>query len=172
MEKYFLNGEEYIFKNGKWLTSSYITPPLAVVSKLNKMIQGSGNIEKMNMDELMEIIDNSRERDNYHLAAQALERAMEVAKDDEIRTILPRLTSNLRKQGKSQEAIDVSEKYLSRYGKSLYSPALFTSIAAAYCDLGDFSNARINANRARSMLGSQSSVELISVYSRIKKEEA
>ena len=172
MDKYYIDGEEYIFKNGKWLTSSFMIPPLAIVNKLNKMMQSSGNIEKMRMDELLEVVDNSRERENYRLAEQALERAMTIAKEDEIKIILPRLTSNYRKQGKPQEAIDVSEKYLSQYGTMLYSPMLFTSIAAAYCDLGDFVNARLNANRARSLSGSQSSVELISVYSRINKEEA
>lgn len=172
MEKYFLDGEEYIFKNGKWLTSSYMIPPLEVVSKLNKLVQNSGSIDKMGMDELIQLIDKAREGENYQLAARALDRALSIAAEDELKIILPRLTSNYRKQGRIQEAIDVSEKYLSQYGKKVYSAALFTSIAGAYCDLGDIENARNSANRARALSGSQSSPELISVYARIKKEEA
>ncbi len=51
------------------------------------------------------------------------------------------------------------------------SPTLLTSIAAAYCDIGDVEEARRMANSARAMQGGNSSKELISVYARIKSLE-
>ena len=37
MDTYMLDGEKYYYNNGKWLTSSFMSAPMAQVSRLNKM---------------------------------------------------------------------------------------------------------------------------------------
>lgn len=62
-------------------------------------------------------------------------------------------------------------RILCLFSKRLRWQWLFTSIAAAYCDVVDYVTARQMANRARALSGGQSSVELINVYSRLKAVE-
>lgn len=171
MEKYFMDGEEYTYRNGKWLDSRYTIAPLAVANKLNQLLIKNTDFEAMSIEELLKIIDGSRKSDNIQLAAQVLETAIRKASVDEIRKLLPRLTSNYRKLGRPQTAIDISKIYTDEYKKKVWSPALFTSIAAAYCDIDDYEVARKFANLARSISGQEASVELVSVYKRIKEAE-
>lgn len=88
-----------------------------------------------------------------------------------VRNILSRYTSILRNLEQSEKAIEVAEKYISLYGKYVYTPALFTSLAGAYCDIGDYVEARKKANVAKAMSGENASLELINVYARIKSME-
>lgn len=171
MDTYIYDGEKYYYKNGKWLTSTYTSAPLAIVSKLNQLLIKNEDLGGNNYDELITIIDGARMSDNYQLAAQALEVAIRIASEDDIRKLLPRLTSNYRKLGRSQTAIDISKAYTDQYGKKVWSAALFISIAAAYCDIDNYETARKFANLAQSISGMESSPELISVYKRIKQSE-
>lgn len=171
MEEYYLDGEKYYCKNGKWLDACYRAVPLAIVSKLNQLMLKSTDFESKTLEELLKIIDSARESENIQLAAQALEAAIRKASVGEIRNLLPRLTSNYRKLGRPQTAIDISKSYTEEYKKKVWSPALFTSVAAAYCDLENYDTARKFANLARSISGAEASIELISVYKRIKEAE-
>lgn len=175
MKKYVLEDKEYAYRNGKWFTSNNMTAPTSVVGKLNKLLIEDEDLETKTTEELKSIIDGSRSGENYSLAAKALEEGLRRAIVENnisvIRNFLPRLTSNYRKIGKPQMAIDISKEYIDRYQKQVWSSALFTSIAAAYCDLGDISTARKYANLARSLSAGINSPELINVYARIKSLE-
>lgn len=171
MEEYYLDGEKYFFKNGKWLTSSYGVVPLAMASKLNKLKLRDDDFESKSMEELLKIIDGARASENIQLASKILEVAIDKATVQEIRNLLPRLTSNYRRMGMPQIAIDVSKSYTDVHKKKVWSPALFTSLAAAYCYLDDFVTGRKFANLAKSISGTEASPELISVYKRIKEAE-
>lgn len=171
MEAYYLEDEKYYYKDGKWLTSSMTSAPLRLVSKLNKLLVKDVDFSTKSMEELFTIIDGARAAENNSLAAQALEAAIRKASPAELRKLLPRLTSNYRKSGRSQTAIDLAESYIEEYGRQVESNALYTSLAAAYCDVEDFEIARKLANKARALSAGKSSPELISVYARIKKFE-
>lgn len=171
MIEYYYEGEKYINRNGKWLDSRYLAVPKAIESILNQRLIKDVDFESKTMEELIEIIDGSRAADNIYLASQALEAAIRKASVNEIRMLLPRLTSNYRKMGRPQTAIDISKSYTDEYKKKVWSPALFTSIAAAYCDLDDYLTARKFANLARSISGERASIELTNVYKRIKEAE-
>lgn len=171
MESYYLEGEKYYYKNGKWFTSSMMAAPTGIVSKLNKLLVEDVDFSTQNMDELLKIIDGARGSENNYLASQALDAAIQKANPGELRKLLPRLTSNYRKVGRPQTAIDLAESYINNYGKHVESNALYTSLAAAYCDIDDFNIARKLANKARALSAGVSSPELISVYARIKKYE-
>jgi hypothetical protein len=88
-----------------------------------------------------------------------------------VRSILPRYTSILRKTEKPEEAIKVYEDFYGSFGGSISSSALHTSLAGAYCDIGDYFEARKQANKANAMSSGNESIELQSVYARIKRME-
>lgn len=169
MQTFELDDNKYYYNNGKWLTSSFTTPPLAVVSKLNKLLIENEDFSEKTMEELLEIIDKARASENIQLASQAIEASLRIATVPELRNLLPRLTSNYRKIGRPTSAIEIALSYLEEHSKKVWSPALFTSLAAAYCDIDDFESGKKYANRARSLSGNESSPELISVYKRIKQ---
>ena len=163
------DGETYLYKNGTWYTTSMTKAPLAVVNKLNTLLVEDEDLTDKSMEELMEMIDDSRKTDNFLLSAKALSEAIKKAKPIEIKQLLPRYTSNLRKMGQSQKAINEANFYLNKYGRLVQTSALFTSIGAAYCDLGDYETGKQCANRARALSGGVSSAELISLYARLKR---
>ena len=171
MEAYTLNGEKYYYKNGKWLTSSYMTVPSALTSQLNKLLVKDVDISGKSVNELIDIIDGAKNGNNIQLALKAAECALKKAKTPEIRKLLPRTTSIYRHIGQSQKAIEVAEQYTRKYGKDVYTSALYTSIAAAYCDLEQLDMARKYANMALAFSGGNGSGELKSVYSRLKMLE-
>ena len=169
MEKYELDGQIYYYKNGKWLDSHFVTAPLDIVPKLNKLIVDNDEYKMMSADELMKIIDGSKGSGNLLLAGKALEDALDKANSTQVKAILPRLSSFLRKQGNPQKAIDLCKEYCDKYGRDVWSSALFTSIAAAYADLTDYETAKKFADRAFAYTGGKGSGELSSVYGRIHK---
>lgn len=168
LETYYLDGEKYYYKDGKWLTSSYIEVPLAIVNELNNLLINTEEFTDKSMHELLEIIDSSRCADNIYLAAKVIKAALEIASIPGIRKLLPRLTSNYRRLGMPQKAIDIAKFYTDEYGKKVYSSALFTSVAAAFCDIGNYDKAKKFADLAKGYSAGDSSIELISVYKRIK----
>lgn len=88
----------------------------------------------------------------------------------EIRSILPVFISVCRKMGNADKAIAYAEKYISE-SRAYCSTALLTSLAAAYCDKGEYIKARTICNRAYAMQGGSMGYtnELSLVYKRIKK---
>lgn len=169
LEIYYLNGEKYYYREGKWLSSSYIEVPLVIANQLNNLLVNDEDFLDKSMKELLEIIDSSRCADNIQLAAKVLKRALEIASIPQIAKLLPRLTSNYRKLGMSQKAIDIAKLYTAKYGRRVYSAPLFISVAAAFCDIDDYEKAKKFADLARTSTGVQNSIELISVYKRIKE---
>ena len=88
-----------------------------------------------------------------------------------LRNVLPAYTSCLRLSGKPKSAILVYKKATEFYGKQIISGKLVTSVAAAYCDLGDFKKARIYCDSAYLLQGRKlgKNDELSLVYKRIEK---
>ena len=170
MEKYTLDGEEYIYGNGRWLTSNYTSAPVGLLNKLNKLLTSKEDLETKSFAELMEIADGAKKANNNSLASKALNVALKDANAKQINSLLPRLTSLYRMNGQPEKAIDVSCEYTEKYGNTVSSPALFTSLAAAYCDIGDYKKAKHYADRAYAMLNGNCSGELAGVYGRLRKE--
>lgn len=167
MEKYEYRGETYYYKDGKWLDSHFLAAPLNIVPDLNRLIVGNDDYKMMSAAELMKIIDGSKGSGNLLLAGRALEDALDKANTAEVKAILPRFTSYLRKQGNPRKAIDLCREYCDKYGRDVWSNALFTSIAAAYADTADYVTAKKFADRAFAFSGGKGSGELSSVYGRI-----
>ena len=171
MESYEYNGEKYYFKKGKWLKSDYTVAPISVVTELNKLLMENENFEEKSVDEIIKLLDGAKMTSNTGFALKLAEEAMEKASLSEARALLPRITSLYRIKHRPEKAIEVGEHYIGIYEGKIWSPSLFTSLAAAYCDLNELEKARKYANRARAISGNNSSVELMSVYARLKKLE-
>ena len=81
--------------------------------------------------------------------------------------VYPKIASCLRKQKKPEEVIEfynINKQKIS----SLNSTAFFTSLAAAYCDLGFYENALKCAKRAYAISKGVVGIELQFVFERIK----
>ncbi len=171
MESYEYEGEKYYFKKGKWIKSDYTVAPISVVGSLNKLLMEQDDFEAKNVDEIIKILDGAKEPGNTGFALKMAEKAMEKATISEAKVLLPRITSLHRIKNRPEQALELGEHYLSVYERKIWSPALFTSLAAAYCDINELEKARKYANRARAISGKNSSVELMSLYERLKKLE-
>lgn len=172
MKTYYLDGEKYYYDKGRWLTSRYMVVPTSKLSRLNKLLIAEEDLSSKTLEQLMAIIDGARnDNNNLFLAINAANRALEIADVRKIRYILPKVTSNYRRAGQPRKAVDIGEHYLTKHGDFIASGALYTSLAAAYCDLQDYVTARAYANKALKIEGDYRSDELKIVFSRIKTLE-
>ena len=171
MESYEFNGEEYYFNKGKWLKSDYTVAPIGVINSLNMLLMEREEFETKTVDEIIQMLDGAKMSGNTGFALKIAEESMEKATLSEARALLPRITSLYRIKNRPERAVEVGEHYIRIYESKIWSPSLFTSLAAAYCDLNELEKARKYANRARAISGNNSSIELMSVYSRLKKLE-
>ena len=129
------------------------------------------NYKELSKDDLIEFIKSLKETYNYSLSADVCIFAIEKYYSDNylVKHILSILTSCLRQLSLPGKAIYYAEKYINSFNISV---ALFTSIAAAYCDIKDYENAKKYADIAYAKQGGGVGFnnELSAVYARIKKE--
>ena len=166
-----LNGEQYVLVKGKWLDSHFIEVPLNVGIQLTEQIL-SGDVGDFSDEELEKFLMGFKEQG---LVAQALRvadelyaRYLKAENAFRLRWLLPVETSLLRLAHTPQKAIELYEMQVAKFGKEVESPQLLTSIAAAYCDVRDYSNAKRLCDRAYAWGGH--SYELSAVYGRMKAE--
>ena len=171
-ETYVMNGETYYLIKGKWYNSSFTSVSKEEMYDLNAMRVKNINFDDVSYTELINLAQEMKDSEDYIFSKKLIETRLERSSDRQvIRSILPRYTSILRNLEQPREAIDVAEQYMSLYSRAVFSPALFTSLAGAYCDIGDWMEARKKANVAMAMGNGNASVELQSVYARIKAME-
>ena len=171
-EQYILNGEIYYLIRGRWVNSHFTSVSKEEMYKLNSLRVKDLNFDNIEPSELIKMAQEMKDSEDYIYSKRLFETLFEKCDEKEVvRSILSRYTSILRNLEQPQKAIEVAEKYISIYGKYVYSPALFTSLAGAYCDLGDLVEARKNANIANAMSGGNAGIELQSVYARIRAME-
>ncbi len=171
-EKYELDGETYYLIKGMWTDSHFTRVSTVEKAKLDKLRMGKIDFSSMDISEIIESAQNMKDDGDLIYSQMLFKEIMERSDDLRvIRSVFPRYTSILRKLDKPREAIELFEKNEYSYGKSIVSPALLTSIAAAYCDIGDFIEARDKADYAMALCNGNAGKELISVYARIKSLE-
>ena len=171
-ETLIMDGETYYLIKGKWVNSHFTAVSKEELYKLNALRVKNINFDDKPLEELIELAQSMKDNDDLIYSKRLFEDLLDKCHDSTtIRSILPRYTSILRKLQKPDMAIEVADDYLGRFGKSVSSPALHTSLAGAYCDKGDYTEARLQANRAMAMSAGNASIELQSVYARIKSME-
>ena len=170
MDVYELDGQKFYYDKGKWLTSSYMIAPTEITSRLNMLLMEKVDLSDKSMEELLKILDRAKHGSNTQLAIKVAEKTLEIAETvDEIRKLLPRITSLYRQVGTPQKAIDIAKEYTDLFNKRVWSQAFLTSIAAAYCDLEEYDIAKKFADIARVTYGNISP-ELMGLYERLKRE--
>ena len=169
METYELDGELYYYIDGQWLTTAYMDAPADKIGRLNKLLLERVEIKAKgkSVDELLSILDGAKKSGNTALAVKAGKWVLDAATKDEVSLLLPRIASTFRRLGRPQDAIDVTLENLDLCGKAVASPMLYTTLAAAYCDIGDVDLARHYADQASELFGGDSSPELIELYRRL-----
>ena len=167
-----LNDEQYMLVKGKWLDSHFIEVPLNVAIQLTEQMLNDNDASEFSNEDLEKFLMGFKEQG---LTAQAL-RILDVLYDRyvkaedtyRLRWLMPIETSLLRLSHTPQRAIEFYTSQLAKFGKTVESPQLLTSIAAAYCDVHDYVTAKKLCDRAYAWGGS--SYELSAVYGRIKAE--
>lgn len=168
--KIVYNGKEYTKYGNKWVDSRCCVAPDSVQRELNNQMFAEIDLDSLSVEELVSAGDSYKKSHTQNLAIKCYEKTLEKCDDKTVRYILPSLTSCLRRQGKANEVILIFTKMRTKWGSKMLSSAALTSIAAAYCDLGEYENAKKCCNRAYAMSNGNSSGELKAVYGRIKKE--
>ena len=175
MEKLIFENEEYYFNKGVVYDSSFLEVPLVVAQKVLKEYYSAIDYKEFVEDDYLNHVKHLKTSGFYaeclNVAQQGLEK-FPLSKDF-ARVVFPIITSCYRALGQSQNAIDYWKQNRSKYSECR-SAVLLTSLAAAYCDVGDYESAKRCADRAYTMQGGGKGYqnELSLVYQRIDKERA
>ena len=174
-EEIEFNGNTYLYYDGSFVEKgTYIIPTENILKEIAAKYYSNYNFTDKNNKELKKKIKELKENKAYSISLKVCLFYYEKNKDkiEEIRYILPVITSLYRLMHKSEKAIETNENAYKNYGKKVFSVPLFTSVAAAYCDLGDYERARKFCNIAYAEQGGGTGQEneLSLVYYRIKKE--
>lgn len=170
MEKFDYEDNVYYYVNNKFTDEHFICLEGEELINVSLFYYGQKDYKSLEKHELIDLIKSLKESELYAVVKEMCLYVLEEFKGDEytIKTILPILTSSFRFLKQPRDAINVALNYIPHYA----SVALYTSLAAAYCDVEEYENALKYANRAYAMQGGSvgGGNELSSVYERIKKE--
>jgi len=157
-----LDGQTYTWDGSRWFDSSFLIPPVAVVSKLNARIEDDLNAEDAKTSNVRALVARARKA---HAAGQ-YDRAEKLARNVLSREpanvyMLSLLCAVLRKKGLPDKANEEPEAF-----KNSKRTALLMSRAAAPCDLERWEEAKKEMGRVLAKGGSE---EAFLVVKRIKK---
>lgn len=130
------------------------------------------NLEIEKINKTLAKPENDNDTNFWTKREKALEAGAEKASLEEMKIILPMITSNLRRLGMIDKVIEYGEAYIRVYKSAIYSQALFTSIGAAYADREDYVRAKEYADKAYAYSGGKGAPELSALYGRIKANES
>ncbi len=143
-----LHGKNYTWDSVTWYeTETHLKPPVSVISELNKCLVPLLEEEDQQIGDFHDLLVRAKEaRDSkqYARAGKLARRAVRLSPDD--LGALAVLSSCLRAQGNSREALKVTD----RFESALYLPLLSTRVAAL-CDLDRWEEAKKVVDRALSI---------------------
>ena len=165
-------GKIYYRRKGIWYDSTYCEVLTHLQEKLNEAYNETMNYEEMNYYSIIKIADDFKKSNSFSMAIKTYEKALDKTnKVENIKYILQRITSCYRKNKQAHKAIELYTKICKEYGYGILNEVLLTSIAAAYCDLGEYENAKKCANKAYAITNGKCSEELKLVYQRMEKNK-
>lgn len=165
-------GKTYTRHNNQyWVDEQQQVVPLSVQEALDKRLAMQIPIEKYPSHKLVSLADDFKKNESYSIAAKYYKEALKKATRSERFYIFPRLTSCYRAMGAATEVVKLMTSIKKNYGLEAITPVLMTSVAAAYCDLEEYDNAKKCADRAYVMMQGNISPELQKVYARIRKNK-
>ncbi len=163
-------GKSYHRRSKSWVDSSGLIVCGILQDKLDTAFEESLDISSMPVAELLVLGDRFKRNESISKAIKYYEIASQKANERELAYILPRLTSCYRLQERPSRAIEILTYANEKYGEKMLTPALLTSAAAAYCDMGMLTKAQKCCDRAYAKSGDKTSEELNAVHERILRE--
>lgn len=173
MDTYKYEGKVYTRSNLKWVDKDHMVVPVYLQNILNVLFYRDQDLSQMSYDDAKREGDKAKQSESYQLAVKYYECALENADSmASVSVVLPRLTSCYRQMNQPSKVIELLSEMKSTYGEEIINEALLTSVAAAYCDLGEPENAIKCCKWAYRVLKahtSESSFELANVFMRANK---
>lgn len=175
MKEIEYDGITYLYFDSNFVEKdSYIIPTENILKEVTKKYYSQIDYSDYSDDKLRKFIKETKSNLAYDTALEASLLYYERHKQHsrEIRYILPVITSLYRKMQRPEEVIRINKEAYDICGKSVFSVPLYTSIAAAYCDLEEYEKARQFCDIAYAEQGGGIGIktELSLVYQRIEKE--
>lgn len=165
-------GKIYTRNNSKWIDRDNLVVPTYLQSILNALTFEE-NIDDMSYKASKSEGDKCKAGESYGLAIKYYEIALKKAVSSmQASVVLPRITSCYRKINQPRKVIQLLSEMKMLYGEGIINEALLTSVAAAYCDLGEPENAIKCCRWAYKVLRTntnKTSLELANVFIRAKK---
>lgn len=173
MKKITFENEVYYFNKGIIYDDSFLEVPKNISQKVLANYYKNIDYKIFEESELLEYLKQLKLSGFYDKCLTAIEYGLSkfTASYDFYRTVFPIITSCYRAIGESQKAIDFWMENKEIFASCLSVP-LLTSLAAAYCDVGNYDLAKKCANKAYAIQGGGKNyqTELSLVFQRIKKE--
>lgn len=169
MDVLIFEGNTYTRHSEKWLDSRNMVVHEGLQKDLNHEFAKQLDPTKLSLPDCVEHGDRFKSSSSTGLALKFYEEAVKKADRNTMAYILPRMTSCYRQNGMPQKAIDILTYASNTFGKDMVTPVLLTSVAGAYCDIGDYVRAKKCCDRAYAQLNGKRSEELSLVYKRIQK---
>ncbi len=173
MDKIIYENETYYFNKGVIYDQSFLEVPKSVSRRVLADYYKDIDYTKFEEEKLLEYLKEIKISGFYDLCLNVINYGLKkfTASFDYYKTVFPIITSCYRSLGKPQKAIDFWMENKPIFVSCLSVP-LLTSLAAAYCDVGNYELAKKCANKAYAIQGGSKNyqTELSLVYQRIKKE--
>lgn len=171
MDEIEYKGRKYTFSNGRWIDETRISVHKTLNEQLNKEFIKSINLKSMRTHELIQLGDTLKNAESYEAAVVVYKQIVLRGNESDCKFVFPKISSCLRLMHCSGKVLSMMEYINDKFGSKVFSPALLTSVAAAYCDVGDYTGAKIYADKAYRLSKSNRSLELILVYKRIDNKK-
>ena len=173
MEKVEFEGNVYYFNKGFVYDESFIEVPTIIGDKVAEVYFSKYDYKQMDEVELVAYIKHLKRAEKLGKCITAIEYGIDkfYLSISFYTTVFPIMTSCYRHLGQPQKAIDFWMSKKDVFASCLSTP-LLTSLAAAYCDIGNYDLAKYCADKAYALQGGGQGYksELSLVYLRIKKE--
>ncbi len=171
IQKIELDGQTYYYINNNFVDETYCTVPEEIKRKLAMEIFGKMNYESFSKRELSDAILRAKRVGAYAYVIKMATYGIDkfISSERWVTYILPVLTSSYREMGRPDQAVNVAKECTSKV--KCASAQLCTSLASAYCDLGDYDRAKKFIDKAYAMQGGGVGFknEISLVYKRIEK---
>lgn len=174
MEKIVFEGENYYYQNGVLYDSSYIEVSKECANRVLAEYFRRVDYKELCEKDLILLIIELKKAEVFQECLNIINYGAEKFYDsfNYFKVVFPIATSCYRRIGQSQKAIDFWMNNKSIFQQFASSVPLLTSLAAAYCDVGDYKRAKYCADRGYFTQGGGQGHknELALVYYRIRKE--
>ncbi len=170
MDEVVYKGKKYTRSKSKWVDEDWIIVHETLQIELNQEFLKRLDLSAYGVKELIDEGDKFKQSYTYDYAVKFYEKATEICDMDTLAYILPRITSCYRRLKTPRKAIELFSLAKEKYGEEFLRPVLLTSVAAAYCDLGEYENALRCCRWAYKRFDGVFNESLANVFARIKKE--